>query len=314
MEQLNSNRPGMTERLGLLILMIFMAAGLMLGGGLSLLAWKIMTGQSMIEMQTALMTPGYTNELRVIQTISSFFMFCLPAFIAVWRLNTKPFDYMGFGTFSSFKTTLIGMVVMAATVFLSGALATLNEMIPLTSTAKAYFDQLEDTYMKQVVLLSNMNGIGDLIVSLIVMALAPAIFEEVFFRAGFQNMLTRATGKTILSIVITSLLFSAIHFSYYGFLSRVVLGVTMGFLFAYSRNIWIPILAHFLNNAIGVVQIYILHAAGKKIEDNMDDKFPLWVGLLALVFIVIGLKIYRKSTLNDLESKEGIKLEKETLI
>jgi membrane protease YdiL (CAAX protease family) len=314
MEQLNSNRPGMTERLGLLILMIFMAAGLMLGGGLSLLAWKIMTGQSMIEMQTALMTPGYTNELRVIQTISSFFMFCLPAFIAVWRLNTKPFDYMGFGTFSSFKTTLIGMVVMAATVFLSGALATLNEMIPLTSTAKAYFDQLEDTYMKQVVLLSNMNGIGDLIVSLIVMALAPAIFEEVFFRAGFQNMLTRATGKTILSIVITSLLFSAIHFSYYGFLSRVALGVTMGFLFAYSRNIWIPILAHFLNNAIGVVQIYILHAAGKKIEDNMDDKFPLWVGLLALVFIVIGLKIYRKSTLKDLESKEGIKLEKETLI
>jgi hypothetical protein len=172
---------------------------------------------------------------------------------------------------------------------------------------------MEDSYMKQVVVLSNMNGIADLIITIIVMAFAPAIFEEVFFRAGFQNMMNRATGKTMLSIVITSLLFSAIHFSFYGFLARFALGITLGCLFAYSKNIWISILAHFLNNAIGVIQIYMLHMQGKKIEDNMDDKFPLWVGAFALLVIFFGIKLYEKSTKQDQEKDSIENLEGEVL-
>jgi membrane protease YdiL (CAAX protease family) len=314
MNEINSNRLGINDRAGLFILVMLMAAGLVLGGGLSIVAWKIMTGESMVQMQTSLMDPTYVNELRVIQTISAFFMFFIPALITVWRLSSKPFSYMGFNTRSSVKTIVLGMIVMGATVLLAGALATLNEMIPLTDGLKASAKAMEDTYMRQVAVLSNMNGVVDLFISLLVMALAPAIFEEVFFRAGFQNMMNRATGKKILSIVITSLLFSAIHFSYYGFLARFALGMTMGFLFAYSKNIWIPILAHFLNNAIGVFQIYILHIQGKKIEDNMDDKFPLWIGLLALIIVVFGLKFYEKSTSQDQEKNRTENKEVEVFI
>jgi membrane protease YdiL (CAAX protease family) len=258
-----------------------------------------------MEMQSSLMNPEYVTEIRVIQTISSLCMFFVPALITVWRLNARPFLYMGFEAKSSIKTIFLGMLIMTATVFLAGALATLNEMIPLTESAKAYFKGMEDAYMKQVVVLSNMNGIADLIISILVMALAPAIFEEVFFRAGFQNMMNRATGKTLLSIIITSLLFSAIHFSYYGFLSRFALGMTLGFLFAYSKNIWIPILAHFLNNSIGVFQIYVLRMQGKNIEDNMDDKFPLWFGIIALMIMVITLKLYQRSTEQDGENNKS---------
>ena len=305
MEQISPNRLGITDRAGLFILIILMAAGLVVGGGLSIVTWKIMTGQSIMEMQSSLMNPEYVTEIRVIQTISSLCMFFVPALITVWRLNARPFLYMGFEAKSSIKTIFLGMLIMTATVFLAGALATLNEMIPLTESAKAYFKGMEDAYMKQVVVLSNMNGIPDLIISILVMALAPAIFEEVFFRAGFQNMMNRATGKTLLSIIITSLLFSAIHFSYYGFLSRFALGMTLGFLFAYSKNIWIPILAHFLNNSIGVFQIYVLRMQGKNIEDNMDDKFPLWFGIIALMIMVITLKLYQRSTEQDGENNKS---------
>jgi membrane protease YdiL (CAAX protease family) len=301
MEQGNPNRLGITDRAGLFILVMLMAAGLVLGGGLSIVAWKIMTGQSMLQMQASLMNPTYVNELRVIQTVSALCMFFIPAFVTTWRLSPKPLSYMGFNTQSSFKSILLGMMIMGITIVLAGALATLNEMIPLTESLKASAKAMEETYMKQVVVLSNMNGVADLMITLVVMALAPAIFEEVFFRAGFQNMMNRATGKTTLSIVITSLVFSAIHFSYYGFFARFALGMTLGYLFAYSKNIWIPILAHFLNNGIGVIQIYLLHIKGKKIEENMDDKFPLWVGVVALAIIVVGLNMYRKSTTSDQE-------------
>ena len=301
MKKTAPNRLGITDRAGLFILIMLMAAGLLLGGGLSIVAWKIMTGQSMLQMQASLMNPTYVNELRVIQTISALCMFFIPAFVTIWRLSPTPYSYMGFNTKSSFKSILLGMMIMGLTIILAGALATLNEMIPLTESLKASAKAMEETYMKQVVVLSNMNGVADLIITLVVMALAPAIFEEVFFRAGFQNMMNRATGKTTLSIVITSLVFSAIHFSYYGFFARFALGMTLGYLFAYSKNIWIPILAHFLNNGIGVIQIYLLHIKGKKIEENMDDKFPLWVGVVALAIIVVGLNMYRKSTTSDQE-------------
>jgi len=301
MKKTAPNRLGITDRAGLFILIMLMAAGLLLGGGLSIVAWKIMTGQSMLQMQASLMNPTYVNELRVIQTISALCMFFIPAFVTIWRLSPTPYSYMGFKTKSSFKSILLGMMIMGLTIILAGALATLNEMIPLTESLKASAKAMEETYMKQVVVLSNMNGVADLIITLVVMALAPAIFEEVFFRAGFQNMMNRATGKTTLSIVITSLVFSAIHFSYYGFFARFALGMTLGYLFAYSKNIWIPILAHFLNNGIGVIQIYLLHIKGKKIEDNMDDKFPLWLGVVAIAIIVVGLNMYRKSTTSDQE-------------
>jgi membrane protease YdiL (CAAX protease family) len=301
MKKTAPNRLGITDRAGLFILIMLMAAGLLLGGGLSIVAWKIMTGQSMLQMQASLMNPTYVNELRVIQTISALCMFFIPAFVTIWRLSPTPYSYMGFKTKSSFKSILLGMMIMGLTIILAVALATLNEMIPLTESLKASAKAMEETYMKQVVVLSNMNGVADLIITLVVMALAPAIFEEVFFRAGFQNMMNRATGKTTLSIVITSLVFSAIHFSYYGFFARFALGMTLGYLFAYSKNIWIPILAHFLNNGIGVIQIYLLHIKGKKIEDNMDDKFPLWLGVVAIAIIVVGLNMYRKSTTSDQE-------------
>jgi hypothetical protein len=159
--------------------------------------------------------------------------------------------------------------------------------------------------MKQVLVLSHMSGIPDLLFSLLVMALAPAIFEEVFFRGGLQQMMTKVTGKAILSIIVTSLIFSAIHFSFYGFLSRFALGIVLGFLFFESKNIWVPILAHFLNNAIAVIQIYILRMQGKSIEDSMDDKFPLWVLFIALPAVFYLFNFFKKSAAIDRQSNPG---------
>jgi hypothetical protein len=63
--------------------------------------------------------------------------------------------------------------------------------------------------------------------------------------------------------------------------------------------LWVPILAHFLNNTIGVIQVYILRVQGKNIEDNMDDKFPLWSGILAIVVIYILFTFFTKAIAKD---------------
>jgi membrane protease YdiL (CAAX protease family) len=299
MDMMNQNRPGMTDRAGLFILIAFMGAGFVVGGGFSVVLWKVMTGQSILQMQTSMMNPAFVNEVRIMQTVLAAFIFLIPAIGAALILNKKPLTYLGFAQKNSPKTIGLGILVMAATVVLSGALATLTEMIPLSPGLTTYFKGLEDAYMKQVKVLSEMSGIPDLILSLIVMALAPAIFEEVFFRGGFQQMMTKATGNVLVSVVVTSLLFSAIHFSFYGFLSRTAMGIVLGFLFAKSGNLWIPILAHFFNNAVGVLQLYLLKMSGKNIEDGMDDKFPLFVLFFAVPAIFYLYKWFKNSIAND---------------
>ena len=309
MDMMNQNRPGMTDRAGLFILIAFMGAGFVVGGGFSVVLWKLMTGQSILQMQTSMMDPAFVNEVRIIQTVLAAFIFLIPAIGAALILNKKPLTYLGFAQKNSFKTIGLGILVMAATVVLSGVLATMTEMIPLSPGLTTYFKGLEDAYMKQVKVLSEMSGIPDLLVSLVVMALAPAIFEEVFFRGGFQQMMTRATGNVLVSVVVTSLLFSAIHFSFYGFLSRTAMGIVLGFLFAKSGNLWIPILAHFFNNAVAVVQVYILKMSGKNIEDGMDDKFPLSLLFFAVPAIFYLFKWYKNSIAKDnaLVSEASIK-------
>ena len=289
-EQLENNRPGMTHKAGLFILIALMGAGAIIGGFASVLVWKLMTGQDMVDMQLNLTNPEFVNPVRTIQTVLSLLMFLIPTFIAVRIINARPLEYMGFKKKTHAPAFGWAVVLMLITMVIAGSLATLNELIPLTPSLKTYFTEMENRYIEQVEVMSRMNSFGDLIISLIVMAVVPAVVEEVFFRAGFQNMMQRSTGNIWLSIIITSLLFSAIHFSFYGLLARTAMGVMLGMMYATSKNIWVPILAHFVNNAVAVGQVYYLRMKGESLAAGMDDKFPLWWGLfaIALVWFVYG--------------------------
>ena len=289
------NRRAMNEKIGLFLLIAFMGVGMVLGTTVSLLLWKIKGGQGLVDMQMALSNPAQVGFIRLTQTILAACTFFLPSLVAAKVVNRSPLSYIGFQSNLNIKTILWGCLLMGITILLSGSLASLNEMIPLTEPLKIYAKSLEDSYMKQIELMSVMNGMGDLIFALVVMAFAPAVFEEVFFRGGFQNMMFRATGKMWASILITSLLFSAIHFSFFGFLSRVALSIVLGLLYAYSKSIWMVIIAHFLNNAMGVFQIYYLRMKGLSLAASQEDKYPIWWSIFAVVALVYFFKYFKRS-------------------
>jgi membrane protease YdiL (CAAX protease family) len=102
-------------------------------------------------------------------------------------------------------------------------------------------------------------------------------------------------------VIITSLFFSAIHFSYYGFLSRLALSIVLGLLYAYGRNLWVPILAHFVNNAIAVGQVYYLRRTGQSVVDNIDDKFPWPAVFLMVIMFYFSFERFRKSVKHGIE-------------
>lgn len=85
------------------------------------------------------------------------------------------------------------------------------------------------------------------------------------------------TGKPYLAIIVTALIFSAFHFSYFGFLSRMSLGIILGIIYFYTKTIWLPMLMHFINNGIGITILYFVRDNPKK-----------WTLSLMAIFLSIG--------------------------
>ena len=103
-----------------------------------------------------------------------------------------------------------------------------------------------------------MNNIWDLLYTLIVIAAVPSIGEELLFRGYLQQKLFNWLKTPSIAIVITAFLFSAIHLDFQGVIPRFVLGFLLGYLYHWSGNLWLPILAHFVNNAQAVIFSYHL--------------------------------------------------------
>ncbi|MFD1467565.1 CPBP family intramembrane glutamic endopeptidase [Hymenobacter caeli] len=97
---------------------------------------------------------------------------------------------------------------------------------------------------------------GRLLVAVLVIGVVPAVAEELVFRGVVQQNLVRWFGSRHAGVWAAAAIFSAIHFQFFGFVPRFVLGLGLGYLYEWSGNIVVPMAAHFTNNAFQVVLLY----------------------------------------------------------
>ena len=176
---------------------------------------------------------------------------------------------------------------------------------------------METAYSDQVTALSNLKSWPEFLMALVIMAFFPALFEEVFFRGALQNLLVRWWKAPLLGIIVTSILFSLIHMSLYLFLSRVILGFVLGLMYQRSKNLWVNIVAHFLNNAVVLVQLFWWSRHNTKVDlDKLDPNVSIWLGLVAMGITVILFLLFEKMSAKNrqlVESDELQLLEKNSL-
>jgi uncharacterized protein len=236
-----------------------------------------------------IMNPANANAVRLMQFISTLFFFFIPAFFYAKICHKKALQHLGFIKMPSIQQLIIVFGIMFFALFIVGALAELWRQIPFSKGWQLKFKAAEELYAKQMQVMARMNNVWDYIISLSIVALLPAVFEEVIFRGALQNLLSRWLKAPIWAIVITAIIFSAIHGSYDGFVPRFVLGFVLGWLFYRTGNIWVSIVAHFINNGIGITILYYYSQPGKPTDLNkIDDRFPIWLGVVG-VAAVIGL-------------------------
>lgn len=117
------------------------------------------------------------------------------------------------------------------------------------------------------------DSVLGLLGNLLVVALIPAVCEEVFFRAGIQNLLQKWVKNPHLAIWLTAIIFSLGHGEVFSFMPRFVLGALLGYLYVYGGSLLPNMMAHFVNNAL-VVVLYWLVARG---VIDIDPEAPLQV-------------------------------------
>jgi len=297
------------------ILIGMLGGGLIAGGFLSVLAWMMMTGSFPKNIEKDLLNPAFGNAAKLMQLVASFGMFFLPAFFYAMIVNKRPLTHLGFLSLMSKKQLLFVVIIVLVGLFLSGALGELNEMIPISKTWALKFHKWEDEYSEQIMVMANMKTVWDYLFTLIVIALAPAIFEEVLFRGGFQQLFIKWFGNVWIGIIVTSILFSAVHVSYYGFLPRAALGVILGLLFYYSKNIWLNIFAHFLNNGIAITQLYAMSKNGKIPKEALDDNMPFFSGTLSVLptILLVAAGIFALIPLMRAFKKESKRIGADTI-
>lgn len=196
------------------------------------------------------------GSLRLIQAISALFTFLLPALGLAWFCGTSPSAYLWTNRLPSLKIfllTLCGMLLLSPSVNLANLLNKQMIFPPFLESLELWMMNKEKEMEALVNLMIKEAGIIPLISNLIVIALLAALTEEFLFRGAIQRIIEKWTTNKHLVIWSAAILFSAIHIQFYGFLPRMFLGAYFGYLLYWTRSIWVPVFAHFTNNALAVV-------------------------------------------------------------
>ncbi len=232
--------------------------------------WGIDTTQ--LAMSGYSETVAQISILKVIQFASQLSIFVVPP-MALWfimRKQNPKFICLSKAPLGIHIILIISLFIVFVP-FLEYTIV-LNEGMSLGT----YFSDLEEWMRNSQDLNDQMTtrflagtSASTLIVNLIIMAVMPAIGEELLFRGLIMNWFSKVISNIHINILITAIIFSAIHMQFYGFIPRMLLGMLLGYSVYWTKSLWAPILLHFINNGVTVVTFYYYNVnnPGEDIKD-----------------------------------------------
>lgn len=192
--------------------------------------------------------------------IQSIFLFIFTAVITAGLFCLEPFKYLKMDKKPA-ATAIIGVIVcMIVLIPFMNLIISWNESLTLPeslSGLETWMREKEAAAQLITDQLLDIHSLGALILLILVVGILTGIGEEALFRGVLQRLLWEKTGNKHVAIWIGAIIFSAVHFQFFGFVPRMLLGAFFGYLLVWSGNIWLPITAHFFNNSMAVVFRYL---------------------------------------------------------
>ena len=246
-------------KVSLLFLLVFLSLALHTSLAALLISFFSDNGMAIIQNQD-LTNQTSINYLKLMQLFTGVGIFITPILIYAYLTN---FDFK-FISVTRQDAILVCAIMLLITPFIA-LLVEWNMLLPFPEWLMQFHFNSEPI----ITAFLKMDTIWDLLYTIFVIAIIPAIGEELFFRGYLQQTIGNWLSNHHKAIVLTGFLFSAIHLDIQAIIPRFLLGVFLGYLYYWGRNLWLPILAHFTNNALAVILSFPLF----KVENGAYSVF-----------------------------------------
>lgn len=245
----------------LIVLTLFLVGGMLVFPSLSsMLIFLILYLSNTPDLLEA---ADSVTAMRISLTIVTIGTWLVPALLFAYCQNGRWFDYNAANR--SPKQSMVNLVLILSVTILPvvGVLAAFNESImPQEGSLAEFLRNLEENAERILRLMTAQHNSWELIANLLVFAVMAGVCEEFFFQGALQPLMMNWTKNPHIGILITALIFSTLHLQFYGFIPRFLLGIYLGYLFYWSRSLWLPVLAHVLHNALSLIVDFTLQGRG----------------------------------------------------
>lgn len=233
--------------------------------------------------------------VRLVTVVQDVLLFVFPAVAVSVMVSDNGGRMLCADRLPDLRMAFIALVAITCSIPLMGVIIEWNESLSLPSflaPIEAWMRRAENAAQKQVEILFGGTSLGDLTVSMLIVAVLAGVSEELFFRGAMQRILSSGPLGPHAAIWLTAVLFSTFHMQFYGFFPRLLLGAFFGYLLYWSGSIWLPALVHAYNNGVVVYASW----RSRVMPDGHDVDVSSWGSdswmLILFSAILTGVAIY----------------------
>lgn len=202
------------------------------------------------------------SVLYVTTIIQDILVFLSPVATASVLISRKPIRLLQLAYKVDVKSIILVGLVAVASIPVMNIIIEWNAGMSLPESLHSVEDWMRQSEQQSAALINKMlegTSFVDLIVGILIIGILTGLSEEVFFRGMLQKLFMNRPMNPHLAIWITAIIFSAVHMQFYGFVPRLLLGAFFGYLAWWGHSLWLPIIAHALNNSLVVISQWLIN-------------------------------------------------------
>jgi len=248
--------------------------------------------------QNLLDYPDIIRESQFFQTLG---VFLFPAIICAWLFSDNYKEYLHVEQPIRLPMAFWAIISMIVALPFLNLTHFLNQQMVFPEALKGvetWMREKEDISQQFIEAMLDTNNISAIIFNILIICVIAAISEEFMFRGLLQKLFGNVIRNPHVLIWTIAILFSAIHFQFYGFITRMLLGAWLGYLMYYTKTIWIPVLAHFTNNFMSVGMYYLYKGTPENIDelDALGTGSTWWLSVASLALFFFCFARIKKAS------------------
>ncbi len=267
---------GMSSWTQLFFLGLFTFAGIIL----ATLIMAVAGGASVEKMQSI-------DFLRIMQMIQTVCLFLIPACLCAYLFHKKPLDYLKVNRSLDFKFLFFSLLLIISIQPLISFTGYYNNLVTFPESLSGlehWMREMEESTKVLTERFLTTDSIAILLLNIFIIAIMAGVTEEFFFRGSMQQIFKKIFKNRHVAVWVTAFIFSFIHFQFYGFIPRLLLGAVLGYIFLWSGNLWMAVIIHAVNNLMSVLIFHFYHGTPTYEQaEVMGTGDTLWLTVVSVI-------------------------------